>query len=117
MVQSVFNSDGTFQQTFLVPTSSATANEVIQKGIWQATSTVLTLTPQESSCPSPVAVSNSTYAFVTSGNTEVLVVTDSNGNSTGSTKESNPSTLGAGLTLVVGCGSPFTASPVAPVTN
>jgi hypothetical protein len=105
-VQLVLNQDGTFAFTLLVKTSTVTADEYLQKGTFALSGGNITFTPTEASCNTPLTPSVDGYVF----NGQGLQTTDSNNQKTNYVKTS-PQDIGAGLTLVVGCGNPWT--PVA----
>src|SRR5579863_2553351 len=103
-VEFTFEANGTYQLTILAVTSSATANETIQKGTFTATSNTITWTPQEETCPGVQAISSDTYLFVNTGGTQYLVATNSSGNSSSFKQVSDDAAaLGSGLTIVLGC--------------
>lgn len=110
------NSDDTYQITVLVPTSSETGDEYIQKGTFTLDGAALTFTPQQASCPKNEPVAHDTYGINAAG----LSVTDSSGNQVDYTRTTMTS-LGQDLTtLVVGCsqnGGAWMPEPIASVGN
>jgi len=107
------NANGTYQATILIKTSTVTGDELIQTGTFVLDGGNITFTPAEESCSGPVPIAADTYAFNGAG-------IDINGSGTTTTflaTTTTPAQLGAGLTLVIGCGSPWMPVPVAPVSN
>jgi hypothetical protein len=110
------NEDGTYVFALLVTTSTQTGDEYVQKGTFVLDGQDLILTATEASCPGAIPVTTDNYAV----NGADFSTTDSSGNQT-DYASSTESTLGSGLTLVVGCsptsGAPWTPEPIAAVTN
>ena len=107
-----FDSDGTYVAQLLELTSSTSANDEGESGVYTATSSTINFTPQKSSCPGPDPVYSLTYSFSAGG----LVVATPSG-AIGLTRN-NPGL--ANGTITFGCFQPngsFVASPVAPVGN
>ena len=109
------NDDMTYEVEILISTSTVTANEYIENGVFAYKGPTLTLTPMQTSCPVAAPPKPYGFAFDEAG----LILTDLSGNSTtyGSTTMSDPA---ANLTTVVGCSinnGPWMPEPIAPVTN
>jgi len=109
-LQTVLNSDCTYQLTVFNETSNATGNETIETGTFALNGANITFTELKATCPGNVTVGTTDYFF----NGDQLL--------TGTvlyTTEPTTATLGAGLTLVVGCSvnsGPFTPYSLAPLT-
>jgi len=109
-----FNSDGTYAAQQLELTSSTSANDEGEGGVYTATTSAITFTPQKSSCPGPDPVYTFSYSF----NAASLVISAPSGVIS---FERNPyANSGASGTLTFGCfqadGS-FVPEPIAPVGN
>jgi hypothetical protein len=95
------NADGTYQIIALTRTSTVTADETVENGTFVVGGTTLSFTPTERTCTTPLAPSTDTYAL----NGAALVLVSATSSVTVFPRSPPIST--AGLTLVVGCGSPF----------
>jgi hypothetical protein len=107
-----FNSDGTYNRSILLLTSTTAADAEVETGMYVATDTHLTLLPQRWTCPSPAPVSMASYAV--SGND--LIVTTPFENYSFAASASPASSRFA---LRLGCfdfNGVLTPAPLAPVT-
>jgi hypothetical protein len=111
------NGDGTYEAGPLVITSvsatSGTANVQVEDGVWTATATEITMTPNKSSCPGPDPASTLSYSFLGAN----LAITTPSGLITFAP---NNGTTSQTIALTTGCfdqNGNFTAAPVAPVSN
>ena len=108
-----FNTNATYVAQILQLTSTTSANDEIEDGVFSTTDTEITFTPQKYTCPGPDPVYSMTYSF--NGDSLLLLL------STGATGFSRNTTPAAtNFTLAFGCfqsdGS-FVASPLAAVSN
>ena len=109
-----FSTDSTYVAQVLQVTSSTSAEDEIEKGVYSVSGNDIIWTPQEYTCPGPDPVYTTPYSFsggnlvvVTPGNS--AVVTFSRDTSSGSGNES----------LVFGCfqSGSFAQQSLAPVSN
>ncbi len=105
ILELILNSNGTYQYTLRVLTSTVTADQLVEQGSFTINDTTLSFTPTERSCNDALTPTTDGYAF----DEDVLVLGLPTGNAT-FTRASSPLSS-EGLTLVVGCGTPF--APVA----
>jgi hypothetical protein len=100
-VQLTLSSTGTYQLTVLTLTSTVTADETVEAGTFVFAGPAITFTPTEHTCGTPLAPSTDGYLI----NGSALVLVSATGGATAFLRAPPLST--AGLTLVVGCGTPF----------
>jgi hypothetical protein len=101
VVALTLNPDGTYQVLTIGYTSTVSADETVEEGTFVLQSGgKIAFTPTEHTCATPLTPSTDTYAV--DGGALVLVVS---GNAVWFARAPVPST--SGLTLVVGCGTPF----------
>lgn len=112
-VDITFNADSTYKAQDAQLTSNTSANDEVETGIFSATDTEITSTPQQWTCPGPYPAYTVSYQF----NGDSLVVTYSTGVMTMS-RNTTPASSNANLTF--GCfqsdGS-FVTEPLAHVSN
>src|SRR5579862_3505862 len=107
-----FGSDGTYSAQQLELTSSTSANDEVEGGVYTATNSSIAFTPQKSSCPGPDPDYSLGYSF--SGSS--LIVSTPSG---AVALMANTFSAGTGA-IAFGCFQPdgsFVAEPIAPVGN
>ena len=99
-IQLTLNADGTYQFIILVETSTVTADEEVEEGTFVLSGAMISFTPTERSCATALTPSTDNYLVNSAG----FALINSSGTTTFAR---SPPLATAGLTLVVGCGSPF----------
>jgi hypothetical protein len=102
------NPDGTYQTTTLIVTSTVTGDEEIQKGTFALNGAIIAFTPTEASCAAVGTPGLFSYAF----NGTNIELTDTSGTQTTFARTASAAPGPPGLTLVVGCGTPFAPEPM-----
>jgi len=108
-----FGSDANYSVQLLQLTSTTSANDEVETGIYSATDSTITFTPQKYTCPVPDPTYTLTYNF----NGDSLAMLFSSG-AIAFTRYTGPASTNAALTF--GCfqsDGTFFTSPLAPVSN
>ncbi len=112
-VDITFNTNATYTAQILQLTSTTSANDEIEDGVFSTTDTEITFTPQKYTCPGPDPVYSVTYSF----NGDSLLLSLSTG-ATAFSRNTNPAS--SNMTIGFGCiqsdGS-FVTSPLVAVSN
>jgi hypothetical protein len=108
-----FKTDATYSAQVLQLTSTTTANDEVETGVFSTTDTEITFTPQKYTCPGPDPVYSVTYSF--NGDSLLLLLSTS---ATAFSRNTTPPTTN--FSIAFGCiqsdGS-FVVSPLAAVSN
>jgi hypothetical protein len=108
-----FNTNTTYSAQILQLTSTTSANDELEDGVFSTTDTEITFTPQKYTCPGPDPAYSVTYNF----NGDSLVLSLSTG-ATAFSRNTNPASTN--FTATFGCfqsNGSFVASPLAAVSN
>jgi hypothetical protein len=107
------NSDETYAAQQLLLTSSTSAEDEIEGGVYTATASDITFTPQRNSCPGPDPIYTLSYQL---NGTGLSIITPSG--AIFLSRDNSPAPSNAALSF--GCFQPdgsFMAEPIAPVSN
>jgi hypothetical protein len=100
-LQITLNADGTYEIVVLTPTSTVTADETVEHGTFVFGGSMITFTPTERTCTTPLTSTTDSYLVNGAG----LGLFPATGGALLLARSAPLSTTG--LTLVIGCGAPF----------